>query len=169
MLCLLSDMNHTGKRVDLRAANTQVGSTCKEHGHCWQLVTKSRAERWISMSLSLLIRMLFLFWVTCSMNYLWSNDMPSDLAWIKITWDSAQKMYQSRPFYLKTTSNNITQASASDTKWQRTTFKSTSNDNRKRKPLDQYYRPSYPLRNHWKNRGEKAKNLRSHIYKKKDI
>ena len=54
-------------------------------------------------------------------------------------------------------SNKITQASASGTKSQSSTYKSSSSDNWKRKPSDQYYRHAYPLRNHWKNRGEKSK------------
>lgn len=54
-------------------------------------------------------------------------------------------------------SNKITQASASGTKSQSSTYKSSSSDNWKRKPSDQYYRHAYPLRNHWKNRGEKLK------------
>ena len=65
-------------------------------------------------------------------------------------------------------SNKITQASASGAKSQRSTYKSASNDNWKPKPSDQYYRRSYPLQIHWKNRGEKSKNLRSPLNKKKE-
>ena len=117
---------------------------------CGQLVTKSRAKRWIWTSWSVLIRMLLLFWVTRNMNYLWSAVMSSDQTWIKprITRDSVHKMYQLRPFYLETTSNNSwilskpptksrnlrrvepeLVANSVGTKSQRSTYKSTSNDN----------------------------------------
>ena len=47
-------------------------------------------------------------------------------------------------------SNKIMQASASGTKSKRSTYKSASNDSWKRKPSDQYYRRLYSPQTHWK-------------------
>lgn len=168
-----ANMNHTGKQVDLRAANTQnivskVGSIlakCTDTlltarnkkqskemnldeligSHTDALALLGHAQHELSMKRRDAIRPSLNKDYTglCSQNVpitslLFGDDLQQQLNTIKA-------------------SNKITQASKS----QRSTYKSTSNDNWKRKPSDQYYRRSYPLQNHWKNRGEKAKNLRS--------
>ena len=179
-----ANMNHTGKRVDLRAANTQnivskVGSIlakCTDTlltarnkkqskemnldeligSHTDALALLGHAQHELSIKRRDAIRPSLDKDYTglCSQNVpitslLFGDDLQQQLNTIKA-------------------SNKITQASASGAKSQRSTYKSTSNDNWKRKPSDQYYRRSYPLQNHWKNRGEKAKNLRSPLYKKKE-
>ena len=157
-------MNHTGKRVDLRAANTQnivskVGSIlakCTDTlltahnkkqskemnldeligSHTDALALLGHAQHELSMKQRDAIRPSLNKDYTglCSQNVpitslLFGDDVQQQLNTIKA-------------------SNKITQASASGAKSQRSTYKSTSNDNWKPKPSDQYYRRSYPLQNH---------------------
>ena len=171
-----ANMNHTGKRADIRAANTQnivskVGSVLAKCTDTLLTARNNKQSREMNLdeligsntdALALLGHAQYELSMKrrdairpslnkdytglCSQNVpvtslLFGDDLQQQLNTIKA-------------------SNKITQASASGTKSQRSTYKSTSNDNWKRKPTDQSYRRSYPLQTHWKNRGEKSKNLR---------
>ena len=180
-----ANLNHSGKRADIRAANTQnivskVGSIlakCTDTlltarnkklskeinleeligSHTDALALLGHAQYELSMKRRDAIRPSLNKDYTglCSQNVpvmslLFGDDLQQQLNTIKA-------------------SNKITQASAIGTKSQRSsTYKSASNDSWKRKPSDQYYRRPYPPQTHWKNRGEKSKNLRSPLYKKKE-
>lgn len=178
------NVNHTGKRADIRAANTQniVSKVGSNLAKCTDSLLTARTKKQskemnleeligsqtdalallghaqyeLSMKRRDAIRTSLNKDYTglCSRNVpvtslLFGDDLQQQLNTIKA-------------------SNKITQASASGTKSQRSTYKGASNDNWKRKPSDQYYRRSYPLQTHWKNRGEKSKNLRSPLYKEKE-
>ena len=64
-------------------------------------------------------------------------------------------------------SNKISQTSANANKSQRSGYKGNSSDSGKNRSLDQYYKRPFHSQSHWRNRGDKSKNSKFPLYKKK--
>ena len=65
-------------------------------------------------------------------------------------------------------SNKISQVSANVNKSQKADYKGSSSNRGQHRSSDQYYKRSFHSNNQWKGRGDKSKNFKSPLFKKKE-
>ena len=65
-------------------------------------------------------------------------------------------------------SNKMSQTSANANKSQRSRYKGNSSDSGKNRFSDQHYKRPFHSQSHWRNRGDKSKNSKFPLYKKKE-
>ena len=175
-------MSHTAKRVDLRAANIQsivskVGTiiakctdnllTAHEkdakkidldemvgfHMDALVLLGHSRYELSLKRCEAIRPRLKREYAALCSPNVtvaslLFGDDLQQQLNNIKA-------------------SNKISQVSANVNKSQKADYKGSSSNRGQHRSSDQYYKRSFHSNNQWRSRGDKSKNFKSPLFKKK--
>lgn len=178
-----ANMGHTARRVDLRASNTQnilakVGTIiakCTDdllkarekdakkidldemvssHTDALALLGHSQYELSLKRREAIKPSLKKEYAALCSTNVpvtslLFGDDLQQQLNNIKA-------------------SNKISQVSANVNKPHKAGYKGSSSNSGKHRPSDQYYRGSFHSHNRWKHRGEKSKNFKSPLYKKKE-
>ena len=178
-----ANMSHTAKRVDLRAANIQnivskVGTiiakctdnllTAREkdakkidldemvgfHTDALALLGHSQYELSLKRREAIRPSLKREYAALCSPNVpvtslLFGDDLQQQLNNIKA-------------------SNNISQVSANVNKSQKADYKGSSSNRGQHRSSDQYYKRSFHSNNQWKGRGDKSKNFKSPLFKKKE-
>ena len=178
-----ANMSHTAKRVDLRAANIQnivskVGTiiakctdnllTAREkdakkidldemvgfHTDALALLGHSQYELSLKRREAIRASLKREYAALCSPNVpvtslLFGDDLQQQLNNIKA-------------------SNKISQVSANVNKSKKADYKDSSSNRGQHRSSDQYYKRSFHSNNQWKGRGDKSKNFKSPLFKKKE-
>ena len=176
-----ANMGHTARRVDLRASNTQnilakVGTIIAK---CTDNLLKAREKDAKKIDLAEMVS-----FHTDALALLGHSQYELSLKRREAIKPSLKKEYAAlcstnvpvtsllfgddlqQQHNIKA-SNKISQVSATANKSHKAGYKGSS-DNGKHRPSDQYYRRPFHSQNRWKNRGDKAKNFKSPLYKKKE-
>ena len=178
-----ANMGHTARRVDLRASNTQnilakVGTIIAK---CTDNLLKAREKDAKKIDLDEMVS-----FHTDALALLGHSQYELSLKRREAIKPSLKKEYaalcspnvpvtsllygddlQQQLNNIKA-SNKISQVSANVNKSHKAGYKGSYSDSGKHRPSDQYYKRSFHSHSRWKNRGEKSKNFKSLLYKKKE-
>ena len=178
-----ANMSHTAKRVDLRSVNTQniISKVGTSIAKCTDSLLKAREKDAQKINLHEMVgfhtdalallghtqHQLSLkrreairpslkkeYAALCSQNVpvtslIFGNDLQQQLNNIKA-------------------SNKISQVSGNANKLHKADYKGSFSGSRKHRPSNQCYKRSFHSQHNWLNRGEKSKNFKSPLYKKKE-
>ena len=178
-----ANMSHTAKRMDLRSANTQniVSKVGTIIAKCTDNLLKAREKDAKKIDLDEMVSSH-----TDALALLGHSQYELSLKRREAIRPSLKKEYaalcspnvpvtsllfgddlQQQLNNIKA-SNKISQVSANVNKSHKTGYKGSSSDSGKHRCSNQYYKRPFNSRNQWQNRGDKSKNFKSPLYKKKE-